>query len=314
METLRFIVPILFTIADIMLVMIGVVFPIYIFHKKFRQRNPDQGETGGHFSKAKKKIIIPVILLACYSILCYDFIVILLFIGNYAFDYVSQDQKRYPDPRYINSWYELKSYHFDPITIIPMLKRGENNLFQPGADFFADDVYNPGSFPWRQQDFLLVSNGFYEFATNHRLKDWQAHSWLFDRSCDGNSVGFDHARFSYLNPNKGENPTIGEFTLIDINLLNKTVSWGENRDFESDSFFGWQSVDPTQIKITADDALQIADEHGGKEIRQAFQNKECSIDVFLNTQTNRWEVEYFDTNFEVFEVIVDPKYGSYEIK
>jgi hypothetical protein len=309
METLRTVVPILLNIAGIILAIIGVLLVIQIVNR-LRQRNYNKGEKDKHTPEAKSKIIW-IILLLCNAAFWINFVILLFFVGAYELDRVSQDQKRYYDPMYMNSWYELKSYSFDPTTVLATIKQGEKDLFKADSDFFADDVYNPGSFAWQQQDFLMVSSVLYEFASNRSLKGWHVHGWSFQRYCGGNPIGFDSARISYLNPDKGEHPTIGEFTIIDINLLNKTVSWGENRHFESDYFFGWQSFDPAKIKITADDALRIADEHGGKEIQQAFQNKDCSIEVSLNPETNLWEVIYFGTNFKV---IINANTSAYESK
>jgi hypothetical protein len=299
METLRIIVQIFLAITGIVLAIIGAVFTPNIVYK-LRPLDPEE-----------RPKIAWVILLGCIIVEFMNLILLLVFTGGYILNRVSQDQKRYPDPIAI-SGYELKSYSFDPETILAGLKQGESNVFQPlpvDAYFDDNDVYNPGLFSWQQQDFLMTSNALYQFASNNTLKGWRVHGWWFHRECAGNLIGFDSARIAYFNPDRGENPTMGEHTAIEVNLASKMITWGENQSFESDSLFGWQSFDPAQIKITAEDALRIADEHGGKEARRALENQ-CTIWVDLYTNKNLWEVTYIGSTFEV---AVDPYSGHYEI-
>jgi len=300
METLRIVVQIFLAITGVVFAIVVVVFIPNIVYK-LRVLNP----------KEQSKITSEV-LSSCIIVEILNIMTLLFFTGGYVLDRAGQDQKRYPDPIAI-LWYELKSYSFDPETILIELKQGESNVFKPlpvDAFFDSEDVYNPGSFTWQQKDFLTISSALYQFASHNTLEGWRVHGWWFKTECASKSIGFDRARIAYFNPDKGESPTFGEHTVIDVDLLNKTVTWGENREFESDSLFGWQSFDPAQLKITADDALQIADEHGGKEIRQALQGQDCTISVYLYTDKNLWDVVYFGS---VFEVTVDPYSGHYEI-
>ena len=228
---------------------------------------------------------------------------LILSIGFYAFYvFVVQDQVRYSNPGYISSYNEAYHYTFEPETILAALERGETGLFQPIPNDIEDNVYPPGSFPWHQQDYLKVANAIH----NSRLDGWQIAIWYFRRNCADNPIGFDFAELLYFNPEKNQH------TEIKIFPLSKSAAWGKDEYFEPPPFFWRKSIDPRKIKITADDAIQIAEAHGGKDARLAFQNK-CIITIDLYANTNQWDVEYYRPDLDTFEITVNPYSGEYEI-
>jgi len=74
-------------------------------------------------------------------------------------------------------------------------------------------------------------------------------------------------------------------------------------------------VHPDKFKVNAEDAVQIAEENGGREFRKAVSNS-CSIVVALNPNPvdNGWLVAYFSNNGAVNYIInINPYTGSYKI-
>jgi hypothetical protein len=217
------------------------------------------------------------------------------------------DALRYRNPARLSDYDETYHYTFEPETILSAAGQGEKKLFQPIPDYLEDDVYPPGFFSWQQQDYLKVSNALYQFANKDTLTYWKLYLWSFDKNCGDNPVGFNSAHIAYFNSSTGEH------TEIAISPLSKEADWGKNDQFESPSFWGWKSIDLSQIKITADDALQIAETHGGEDARLAEQNQ-CYISVYLFANTNLWEVHYYGNSSEnIFEMTIDPYYGNYKI-
>ena len=95
----------------------------------------------------------------------------------------------------------------------------------------------------------------------------------------------------------------------------RDLSSGEYRELGRGTNFSiidrWYTVDLTSYKITADDALQVAEENGGKEARSRVKN-DCRILIRTPNHENddRWDVSYyFGVNFEM---LVDPYSGQYQ--
>ena len=217
------------------------------------------------------------------------------------------DALRYRNPAMLGDYDEIYHYTFEPETIRASVEQGKKGLFQPIPDYVNDNIYPLGFFSWRQQDYLKIADALYQFAYSDTLKSWKLYRWHFEKNCGDNPVGFNSADIVYFNSSTGEH------TQIVIEPLAKEADWGKNDRFESPSFWGWKSINPTQIKITADDALQIAETHNGKEVRLAIQNR-CYISIYLFADTNLWEVNYYGDSFEnVFEMTIDPYYGNYKI-
>jgi hypothetical protein len=88
------------------------------------------------------------------------------------------------------------------------------------------------------------------------------------------------------------------------------VSWGGNSNFSG--FDKWNSFDLRKFNITADDALQLVEENGGKEARSKNKN-DCRILVKTSAQNNgSWDVSYYIGASVIFEMLIDPYSGKYE--
>jgi len=91
------------------------------------------------------------------------------------------------------------------------------------------------------------------------------------------------------------------------------VRWGDTT-FSDAILPGWGNVNLNDFKLTADDALLIAERNGGSKARQEVDDA-CMISVNLNNYSpvngytnNTWMVDYWMTDFYVR---IDPFSGKF---
>jgi len=92
--------------------------------------------------------------------------------------------------------------------------------------------------------------------------------------------------------------------------LFKDASFGE--DYFPRPLFGWASVKANSFEITADEALHIAEDKGGKEARLKVDNV-CDITInnsLAYFRNNDWIVTYSPN---LFKIHIDPYSGKYKI-
>lgn len=84
--------------------------------------------------------------------------------------------------------------------------------------------------------------------------------------------------------------------------------WGSDAIFTSTLLSQWESIGLENFAISADDALQIAEECGGNETDKSH----CStIGVSMYQRDNeKWDVTYFPADFGMY---IDANSGKYEI-
>ena len=211
----------------------------------------------------------------------------------------------------LGSFDDIRHYTFEPKTILALLDQGGGEIFLPLPDYVEGNVFPPGSFAWRQQDYLKIANGLNQFSEKDTLDDWNLYRMSFNKDCGDNPIGFDYANFTYFKTN-GEQYAARE---MDVYPLKKETDWGGNTDFPRPFLFGWKSVDLEKLKVTADDVLQMAEANGGKEARLAEKNS-CYISVILspNTDHENWGVSYYGSHSAtLFQMVIDPYTGSYRI-
>jgi hypothetical protein len=214
---------------------------------------------------------------------------------------------------YPSGWsdYPNKSYFkINPETILDSINQARINIFVPLAA--TPTVYEnayPPSVMWRQTDYLKVANALFQHLWNETPDNWNLYQLLFYGDCGYDSIGFDIAHITYFK-------AIGmnQYTTREIHVFPSLgeVDAGANANFPR-ALFGWRSVNLDNLKISADDALQAAEEHGGKMARMGIENRcRVSVELMPDTQNSGWHVEYKDMNAKtIFELAIDPYTGFY---
>ena len=215
-----------------------------------------------------------------------------------------------------SSYPEKGEYEIDPRTILEAIDQGKIDVFESAIATSNTDSNPPlstGIFPWNQSDYMKVANALHQYVWKENLNNWHLYSMYFYKDCQDNLAGFDSGKITFF---KASNGLFSNTThLMDIYPVGHGVSWGGKANFPR-PISGWESIELNKIKLTADDALRMAEEKGGQEFRLKVKNA-CSIDVFINPNPNQdddWIVYYDNKGLSTFELHVDPYTGEYKIK
>jgi hypothetical protein len=214
------------------------------------------------------------------------------------------------NPSYLSSYLESGYYTINPQTILASLDRGKTDVFTPLLA--TQDPNTPllpsGSAFWTQSDYLKIAETLSQNVWQDTLQGWNVYYLAFDKQCQDNPVGFDSLDITYYKIIEVSERKVYTARHIEIYPLAGVVSWGGGTTFSiSDKWYG---IDLTMFKITADDALQRAEENGGEAARLKVRN-DCRILIRTpnHDDDDSWDVSYyFGVNFEI---LVDPYTGSY---
>ncbi len=202
-------------------------------------------------------------------------------------------------------------YSIDSSTILESIRQGKKDVFKLVGDSPPEYVLSSWSSGWTQDDFLLIANTLHKAIWNEGLESWSLHQMDFTLNCDKVGVGFYNARFEFF---KVET-TAGQESRIVHNLtiepgLNSASIW--DRVF-SPKVMNWATIDLKKIEISADQAIQIAEDNGGYEVRTAVNNA-CSISIFLSPGAVRykeWTITYQKGRTKrIFDLEIDPYTGE----
>ncbi len=200
-------------------------------------------------------------------------------------------------------------YEINPETILSSLDRGETGVFVP--IIATPEVYTPlstGSFSWRQSDYLKIAEALAQFKWQENLSDWYVYMMTFYKECNDNPEGFDNGEIIYFKNYTENGTSYYDVYAVVVYPLFKQVVWG--RSTFPKPLLGWKSIDLDRLKVTADDALQIAEDEGGREDRLK-ENNLCRIFIINNANQegdNDWRISYSN-----FEIHIDPYSGRYKI-
>ncbi|MFN8411697.1 MAG: hypothetical protein U0Z26_04850 [Anaerolineales bacterium] len=221
-------------------------------------------------------------------------------------------------PRGTSSYSSVGVYEIDPETILSSLDQGNMNVFTPFVGETGNYPYpTVGHFQWKQSDYLKITNALYELKVKENISDWNIYSMIFNRGCSDDLYGFDIGEISYF---KIEGSNTSRYILYDmlISPINKGVVW-DTGGYYPRPLLGWTKVDLNSLKVAAEDALQMAEENGGKEARLKVYN-ECEIHLIINPTPvgdNDWKVSYINHTSThepiLFEIHIDPYSGKHKI-
>ena len=131
----------------------------------------------------------------------------------------------------------------------------------------------------------------------------------FYGNCGYNPIGFDLVKFIYTKFVDSQMYIARE---IDIYPLDEGVSVAEEGNLQK-PIFGLEGINLDKLKITADDALRIAEENGGIDARLAVDNQ---CDISISSSEHNWYVRYSiqaSTNSTIFEMTINSYTGKYKI-
>lgn len=206
------------------------------------------------------------------------------------------------DPGDTTGFYKTGSYKINTNTILESIDRKQTPVFLPDTTVFPNLNANR-KFAWTQSDYEKVASALFEFVWKESLNgNWSIHKMFFDANCE-DPVGFERASFVYYQLIFQQQELKYEARAVDISPIDGNVSWGSDTVFPR-PILGANVIDFDKLKITADEALSIAEENGGKSGRESVQDK-CDLYLLFDGD---WKVVYASgaNGLSILEVTIDP--------
>lgn len=211
-----------------------------------------------------------------------------------------------PYPYSLSNFVDRGDYKIEPHTILADLENGKKNVFKPVGNDPIEN--NKTSFSWQQSDYLIVADSLHQFVWNETLDGWDVFGMILARECRDDLVGFDAADITFYKSNNQGGYRVHE---MQIYPSGNGVSWGSDDNWPS-PLFGWTSINLQRLRVTAENALQIAEKNGGNEFRAKAKNM-CDIHLIIKPNPdgdNDWIVFYSaNDGSDHFEVQIDPYTG-----
>ena len=184
-------------------------------------------------------------------------------------------------------------YKINPVSILTDIENGnvENAFRLIDVEPSFTDIYPSGSFLWKQEDYMEIANAHLFYRTGETMEDgWFVYGvgkFRID-ACSDDMRGFDSAEIRLF---KRASDGGYDGFVVDIRPLEETLMSGE----------GWYKAvlfddryAPSKViesNLTAEDALQIAEQVIGKEMRQKLTNDGCRVSVSY-FRDEYWNVSY----------------------
>jgi len=204
-------------------------------------------------------------------------------------------------------------YTFDSQTILQSLAQSETSVFT--LQLSTPESPRTGLPPvqWSQVDFYRIAQAFHEFAWQEPIESWKLNELFFKLDCEHAPLGPQFMSLDLFKSVHVRQTNSRLWRAIFIKPQQNQVSWIGIEYYPERS--RWSSLDFAQIKIPAEQALQIAESQGGQEARLAAENK-CWIDGALvaGLRDNDWRIAYTGEGLvRLFEINIDEQTGTYKI-
>ena len=206
-------------------------------------------------------------------------------------------------------------YSMDPDTILESLAQRNTDVFNLLTATPEGELPSPEkSILWSEEDFLLVAETIYEQSWGERLGDQNLYNMLFHVNCaDVEWEAFSDAEIKSFKviQVEGEEETRVEYWIsiwpeIDL-VYTLEVAYQPNVNYKV-------PIELSQYRVYASEALRIAEDNGGGEIRTKVGN-DCKISAMAPGLDGKgWQVLYYSDGFtRLFEIAIDPQTGDYEV-
>jgi hypothetical protein len=208
----------------------------------------------------------------------------------------------------------IEEYSINSSKILTFLAQGQTNVFTPHIETPEAEPLNPdGSILWNQADYYLIGRTFHEFIMQESIENWVLHRMRFNVKCENASQGFYLGGFQFYKTETRDEQEIRIVHEIAIAPLYDSITSFERK--LSPVREQWEPINLDQIKISATDAINIAEKQGGQEVRSSILNA-CEINLSLapGSVYDGWQISYIgDDNEQIFQIYVDPFTGEYDI-
>lgn len=226
--------------------------------------------------------------------------------SNYRFP---DEIRNYPEDR-------RGHFQFDAQTVIMSLEQGKIEALVPLFPNDTGDPFTPSGASWAPTEFLQVASVLSELVWGEPLDldTWYVRDMFFrGGDCNRNLGRFSRFKIIYYHQKIESGASSYTARYISLSPSIGLAEWGGDGKFESLALFAWKKIEFSNFKITADDAVQIAEENGGKVMRENMKN-DCAISVSIRENPRRfyaydWYVEYYHRD-KPFSIFVNPFTGG----
>ena len=197
-----------------------------------------------------------------------------------------------------------------PDSILQSLAEGEKNVFTPIAA--EPEKLEPSRqewIAWHQSDFIQVAEAVHKQVWNESLDNWKIRFELFGALCNHVDEGLWKGSFSFFKENRTQEGALLIEHQIDIYPNRKYINVWEFTYEPSLLSRNWDTIERDEIKVSADEALMIAEQNGGYEERMAV-NDDCQVSITLSPNPvnyHGWHIRY---STGTFSISVDPVTGE----
>jgi hypothetical protein len=203
-------------------------------------------------------------------------------------------------------------FKINPATILVSIDKGETDIFLPDSRLVDERLNGPILYTepilWRQSDHLKIAHALSQYVWKDNLENWKLFEMIFLTDCQDNLNGLSRGDISYFKTTFEKGKIIDTWREVEIAPQYSWVAWGNGAKF-AHPIFGRKSIDLSRLKVTAENALKIAEGQGGKEARLRAQNQ-CDIYLSLAPEGIKkgWWISY--NTPENFEIRIDPYTGE----
>lgn len=208
------------------------------------------------------------------------------------------------------------SFAYDPNTILEGIRRGERDVLIPLEPRQEPEYISGKALPvWSQAEVFEIVDYIFETVWRDSRDGWQVHYFSLHSSCQA-SQGFQVGRFIFVKVLSGEphDTRLVRTIVIQRHLIaTKDESYNPMQG-------SWDIFDLEEATVTAEQAIQIAEQEGGLQSRLAVDN-DCVIYVefaqvdeplipmlgFPAIESYKWYVRYSQDGQSIFRKLVDAR-------
>jgi len=206
---------------------------------------------------------------------------------------------------------DTELYYINSDTILDTLNQGKAEIFIPREESTTGALTVGTPVQWDETDYLRVAQALHEFVWGESLGKWSLSRMSYGVDCKQIDNGLQDAYFIYIK-NSGEHQQESRF-VSNINITPSKNSVSVNKEEFSPPRKNWQTINLTNLEISALDALEIAEHNGGGKTRATIENA-CEIHLSFIPESKDcpgWRVAYYLYNDELVDnYCIDPKTGE----
>jgi hypothetical protein len=204
-------------------------------------------------------------------------------------------------------------YAFDSQTVLQSMAQGKMNVFTLQSATPESPQPDLPPVRWSQSDFYRIAQALHESIWREPIEGWKLNQILFRVKCVDAPLGPQFVGFKMFKTARIREANSRLERNVYVEPRQNQAGWTGIEYYPER--FRWSSLDLAQVKIPAEQALQIAESQGGRETRLAVENK-CEIfgSLVAGVRNNDWQISYSGERLALlFEINVDEQTGEYKI-